>query len=64
VAEWQLADPDRIVIRYEFASRRWSGTVEPYDDETGTFGPVRDLAPAQMLLSFFTFVLKDGRQPV
>jgi hypothetical protein len=46
--EWRLADRDRFVIRYEFASRQWSGQVEPYDDATGTLGELRDLAPAQI----------------
>jgi hypothetical protein len=36
--EWQFVNRDRLVIRYEFASGRWSGEVEPYDDASGTFG--------------------------
>ncbi len=43
-AEWRLLECDRLVIRYEFASRQWSGQVEPYDDLTGKFGDPRDAA--------------------
>jgi hypothetical protein len=62
-AEWRIFDRDRIVIRYEFASRRWSGQVEAYADATGKFGEPRDLAPAQIetIRSFFDLVLSDGR---
>jgi hypothetical protein len=31
--EWRLSD--RFVIRYEFASRQWSGQVQSYEDATG-----------------------------
>jgi hypothetical protein len=37
-AEWRLPERDRLVIRYEFASRQWSGYVEPFSDRTGEFG--------------------------
>jgi len=47
-AEWRVVDRDRLVIRFEFASRQWSGTVEPYDDTAGAFGEVRDLSQAQL----------------
>jgi hypothetical protein len=47
-AEWRIVDRNRIVIRYEFASRRWSGQAEAYADATGKFGEPRDLAPAQI----------------
>jgi len=46
-AEWRLPERDRLVIRYEFASRQWSGSVEPFDDLTGEFGERRDLSSAQ-----------------
>jgi hypothetical protein len=36
-AEWRLPEADRFVIRYEFASRQWSGYTEPYNDLTGEF---------------------------
>jgi hypothetical protein len=54
---------DRIVVRYEFASRKWSGYVEPFHDLTGKFGDRRDLAPAQMetIKSFFALVRASGR---
>jgi hypothetical protein len=63
--EWRIIDRDRIVIRYEFASRRWFGEVEPFDDQTGRFGEASELAPEQIetLQRFFDFVLADGRQP-
>ena len=62
-AEWRILDRDRIVIRYEFASRRWFGEVEPFDDQTGRFGEPRELAPKQIetLRRFFEFVLSDGQ---
>jgi hypothetical protein len=47
-AEWRLPERDRLVVRYEFANRRWSGYVEPFDDRTGEFGERRDLAPRQI----------------
>jgi hypothetical protein len=64
-AEWRILDRDRIVIRYEFASRRWSGEVEPLDDHTGRLGEPRELAAGQIetLRRFFDFVLRDGRTP-
>jgi hypothetical protein len=37
-AEWRLPGRDRLVVRYEFASRQWSGYVEPFDDRTGKLG--------------------------
>jgi hypothetical protein len=40
--EWRLSD--RFVIRYEFASRQWSGQVQSYEDATGELGEPRDLA--------------------
>jgi hypothetical protein len=62
-AEWRLPERDRFVIRYEFASRQWSGCVEPFNDLTGEFGERRDLAPVQMetLKRFFDFVLSRGQ---
>jgi len=61
-AEWRLAERDRIVVRYEFASRQWSGYVEPYDDLTGVFGERCTLAPAQIetLRRFFDLLLSRG----
>ena len=62
-AEWRLPERDRLVVRYEFASRQWSGHVEPYDDLTGTFGEPRDLAPAQIetIRRFFDLTFANGR---
>jgi hypothetical protein len=64
-AEWRILEHDRLVIRYEFASRQWSGYVEPFDDRTGKFGERRDLAPAQIetIKSFFELVRANGRAP-
>ena len=63
--EWRILDRDRLVIRYEFASRRWSGQVEPLDDRTGRLGEPCELAAPQIetLRRFFDFVLRDGRRP-
>jgi hypothetical protein len=65
VAEWRVLDRDRMVIRYEFAARRWSGEVEPFDDRTGRFGEPRALATQQIdtLRRFFEFVLRSGSKP-
>jgi hypothetical protein len=65
-AEWRFSDGDRFVIRYEFASRRWFGSVEPFNDHTGAFGPSQDLSERQIetLRRFFDFVLRDGRPPL
>ena len=62
-AEWRFSDSD--VIRYELASRRWFGSVEPFNDHTGAFGRSQDLSQVQieMLRRFFDFVLRDGRRP-
>ena len=61
-AEWHIYDRDRLVVAYEFASRTWSGHVEPYDDLTGSYGERRDLSAAQieMVRRFFELVLRDG----
>jgi hypothetical protein len=63
-AEWRILERDRIVIRYEFASRQWSGYVEQLDDRTGKFGDRRDLATAQIetIKTFFEFVRASGRE--
>jgi hypothetical protein len=62
-AGWRILERDRIVIRYEFASRQWSGYVEPFDDRTGKFGGPRDLASDanETIKSFFELVLATGR---
>jgi hypothetical protein len=62
-AEWRLPERDLFVIRYEFASRQWSGYAEPYDDRTGEFGERRELAPAQIetLKRFFDLLLSRGQ---
>jgi hypothetical protein len=64
-AEWRFDDRDRFMIRYEFASRLWFGSVEPLNDHTGVFGPSQDLTERQIekLRQFFDFVLRDGRRP-
>jgi hypothetical protein len=65
LAEWRGVDRDRMVLKYDFVNRRWSGEVEPFDDQTGRFGEARELAPEQIetVRRFFDFVLKDGRAP-
>ena len=62
--EWRLADRDRFVTRYEFASRQWSGSVEQYRDSSGRFGEPREMSQAQIetIRSFFDLVLSDGRR--
>ena len=62
-AEWRLPERDRLVIRYEFASRQWSGYAEPYNDLTGEFGERRDLGRGQIetIRGFFDLVLSNGR---
>ena len=46
--EWRLADRDRFVIRYEFASRQWSGSVGTIWRAPEKSGDVRDLSQAQI----------------
>jgi hypothetical protein len=64
-AEWRFSDGDRFVIRYELASRRWFGSIEPFNDHTRAFGHSQELSQVQIetLRRFFDFVLRDGRRP-
>jgi hypothetical protein len=42
LAEWRGVDRDRMVLKYDFVNRRWSGEVEPFNVLTGRFGEPRE----------------------